>query len=65
MIQFEWKGVITQASIVDGQWVHGLPEVAEMLASIAPPEEKDASQVAADRLGGTVVTETTPATQEK
>ncbi len=56
MIQFVWKGVETTATLGNGQWIHGLPEVVEMLQAIAPPDQVDALKVAADRLGGTVVT---------
>ncbi len=63
MIQFVWKGAETTATLENGQWVHGLPEVVEMLQAIAPPADKNALSVAADRLGGTVVTEP-PTSQE-
>ena len=57
MIRFKWHGVDTIARIYYGRWAHGLPEVVAMLDGIADPSKPNALQLAAERLGGEVVSE--------
>jgi hypothetical protein len=54
MIEFLWGGVVTTATIQDGQWVHGLPEVVAMLSRF-DPTDPDSLDKAAAHLGGSVV----------